>query len=73
MNWKSVIILTKQNLPEAIPYFCMRCRNRLFHVNRDILVMYLGNAYPGKEIPKGMGALEFKCRGCEYVYTFYWQ
>jgi hypothetical protein len=69
--WKSVIILTKQNLPQAIPYFCMRCRNRLFHINRDILVMYLGEPY--KEIPRGMGEIEIKCRGCEYVYTFYWQ
>lgn len=71
--WSSVIILTKQNLPQAIPYFCMRCRRMMFKVNRDILVMYMGEGYPEKEIPKGMGLLEHKCRGCQYVYTLYWQ
>jgi hypothetical protein len=71
--WSAVIILTEANLPKAVPYFCMRCRNRLFHVNRDILVMYLGDGYPEKEIPKNMGMVEIKCRGCEYKYSFYFQ
>lgn len=71
--WTSIVILTKQNLPQAVPYFCMRCRSRLFHVNRDILAMYVGEAYPAKEIPKGMGWIEIKCHGCEYIYNFYWQ
>lgn len=71
--WVSTIILTKRNLPEAIPYFCMRCKSRLFHVNRDILVQYLGDAYPSRQIPKGMGLVEVKCHGCEYKYNFYFQ
>lgn len=71
--WSAVIILTKQNLPQAIPYYCMRCRNRMFDINRDIMALYLGPGYPAREIPRNMGMVEHKCRGCEYVYTFYFQ
>lgn len=69
------IILSRDNLTEAVPYFCMRCRNRLFHINRDILVVWQGESYPEKEIPRGMGKIEIKCRGsnCGIMYNFYYQ
>lgn len=69
----SVIILTKQNLPEGVPYYCMRCKTRMFDINRDIAVLFMGNDYPTRDIPKGMGFIKHKCRGCMHVYTFYFQ
>lgn len=77
----AVVILSRQNLSHSIPYFCMKCSSKLFHVNRDILVVYLGEAYPEKEIPRGMGMVQIKCRGrirgtgepCDSVYSFYYQ
>lgn len=71
--WTFNIILTRAGLPEAVPYFCMRCRNRLFHINRDILVVWQGDGYPEREIPKNMGLVQQKCRGCETIYNFYFQ
>ena len=71
--WRVNFIVTQTNLPEAVPYFCMRCRSRLFHINREILVVWMGDNYPEKEIPKGMGFLEHKCKGCQMIYSMYWQ
>ena len=71
--WKVNFILTQYNLPEAVPYFCMRCKNRLFHINREILVLWMGTGYPEREIPKNMGFIEHKCKGCEMVYSLYFQ
>lgn len=71
--WSSVIILTKVNLPEAVPYYCMRCRHKLFHINREVMVMWQGEGYPEREIPRGMGMAEIKCSGCPSKYTFYYQ
>lgn len=71
--WQASIILTEANLTQAIPYFCMRCRSRLFDINRDILALWMGENYPARQIPKDMGWLQHKCRGCQYVYNVYFQ
>jgi len=71
--WTWSIILTKNNLANAVPYFCMRCRARLFHVNRDVVAVWQGEGYPEFEIPQNMGLVQKKCHGCETVYNFYFQ
>jgi len=70
---KIAVILSPVNLPADVPFFCMRCRYRLFHINRDILVVNFGAEYPAKEIPLGMGELFVKCHSCKVDYRFYWQ
>lgn len=71
--WQWVIILNKNNLPNEVPYFCMRCKSRLFHLNRDVVAIYQGEGYPEKEIPRNMGLVSIKCHGCESKYNFYYQ
>ena len=71
--WTFNIILTAANMPQMVPYFCMRCRSRIHHLNRDILVVWQGDGYPDKEIPKNMGRVQVKCHGCETIYNFYFQ
>lgn len=67
------IILAQDNLPEAIPFYCMRCRNMLFKINRDVLVISFGTAYPSQDIPKGMGWVDIQCHSCKTSWNFYWQ
>jgi len=71
LQW--LIILSKDNTPQGVPYFCMRCRSRLFHVNREAIAIFQGEGYPESDIPRNMGFVEKKCHGCETKYTFYFQ
>lgn len=67
------LILPKENFGYPLPYHCMRCKSYMFSINRDIAAIWMGEGYPAKEIPKGMGWLEFYCRGCKRMYNFYLQ
>ena len=67
------LILSRNTLTQAVPYFCIRCRSRLFHVNKDVMVVWQGEGYPEFEIPQNMGLVQNKCHGCETIYNFYFQ
>lgn len=65
------IIISHENLPEAIPYYCIRCKSYIFSINRDTTAIWMGEGYPEREIPKGMGWVHFFCHGCKRDYNFY--
>ena len=69
----ATVILGPENLAELVWYSCMRCKNNLFKANRDILVVYMGGAYPLTEIPRGMGVIQIQCHSCKKQWNFYWQ
>lgn len=73
MQWKINIVLATQNIPVMAEYHCMRCTRMLFRSNRDMLVLWIGEGYPERQIPKGMGLIEHKCRGCSQVYNLYFE
>jgi hypothetical protein len=73
MKFHGVVILSKVNLPVDKPLYCMSCGHYMFKVNRERLVVYLGDGYPTNEIPLGMGLLTQKCRSCGMTYRVYWQ
>lgn len=70
---KVSIVLSQINLPQAVPFYCMRCRSTLFTINRDILMVSIGTQYPAREIPKNMGWLDHRCHSCKTNYNLYWQ
>jgi hypothetical protein len=67
------IILSKQIVVQAIPYYCMRCKTRLFDINHDILALWMGQGYPAHEIPNNMGWVRHQCKGCKKEYNWYFQ
>lgn len=73
MEFKVSVILSDANLTNLKEYFCMGCGRKFFMSNRELLSVWLGSEYPSKEIPKGMGWVQVKCRGCTTVYNLYYQ
>lgn len=82
MSQATMVILGQENFPSKRPCYCMGCSRVLFYINRPIMVVYIGGEYPEKEIPRGMGWVEIKCRGrigngvtvpCDMLYSFYFQ
>lgn len=71
--WHSSIILTRANLAEAKDYRCMHCGTKMFVINRNILALWLGPAFPPREIPINMGWIQHKCKSCPAVYNLYYQ
>lgn len=67
------IVMAPFNLPDSVPFYCIRCRTQLFRANRDILALWMGEGYPPLEIPRGMGWEQRKCHSCKTVWNFYWQ
>lgn len=67
------IIVSRVQLVHAVPYFCMRCKTRLFDINRDIVALWQGDGYPPLEIPSGMGWVKHQCKGCKKDYNWYIQ
>jgi hypothetical protein len=67
------ILLSPVNLPQEIPFYCMRCRSMLMKQNRDILLVGFNLEYPAMEIPLGMGWTNYQCHSCKVQYNFYYQ
>jgi hypothetical protein len=67
----AAVILSPENLVEAEPYYCMKCRYHLFDINRGILAVSLGTMYPPLEIPRGMAWVQVKCHQCKAMWNFY--
>jgi hypothetical protein len=66
-------VLGVENLPESVPFYCMRCRSQLWKMNRDILAVWMGDIYPPREIPRGMGWVSHKCHSCHVMINLYYQ
>lgn len=67
------LIISKQVLDYKLPYYCVRCRSYIFSINKDLAAIWEGEGYPDKEIPNGMGWVNFYCHGCKRDYNFYFQ
>jgi hypothetical protein len=66
-------IISKQLVAQGVPYYCMRCRTHLFDLNGDVLIMWMGEGYPPKEVPLNMFWVSHRCRGCKKDYNIYFQ
>lgn len=71
--WITNLILSRSNLPELHDRRCMECGNLLFKSNRNILAIWMGQAFPPRLIPLQMGWVQHKCRSCPMVYNIYYQ
>ncbi len=71
--WRASVILTRANLTEAVDYRCIRCGNLMFKINRDILALWMGQEFPARLIPLGMGWIEHRCKNCRFTYSVYFQ
>lgn len=67
----AAVILAPENLTELQWYSCMRCKNTLFRMNRQILAVSFGSMYPPTEIPRGMGWVQIRCHQCKMDWNFY--
>jgi len=67
------LILPAAQLDMALPYNCLRCKTYMFSINRDTATIWMGEAYPPREIPKGMGWIQYYCKGCKRFYNLYLQ
>lgn len=65
------LIIPSENLTYKVPYYCMRCKSYIFSINRDVAAIWMGEGYPEKEIPNGMGWINFYCHGCKREINFY--
>lgn len=71
--WITNIIVSQHTLPELQDRRCMACGSLLFKSNRGILAIWMGEGYPARLIPLGMGWVSIKCRRCEMLYNLYYQ
>lgn len=67
------LIIPAGNFDSLLPYHCLRCKSYIFSVNRDVAAIWMGAGYPAKELPKGLGWVQFYCHGCKRIYNFYFQ
>jgi hypothetical protein len=67
----AAFILSPINTVTEIPMYCFRCRSYLFTINREVLAISMGTAYPVSEIPRNMGWLKHKCHSCKFEYNMY--
>lgn len=69
------IILDATTMPYKTSYYCIKCRGYLLSTNKDITTLWMGEGYPEKEIPNGMGWIQVPCRGqnCKRTYNLYLQ
>jgi len=71
MKLVTAVILSPVNLPEKKDLYCMGCARYLCSINREILTISMGTAYPLQEVPRNMGWIRQGCHTCKMEFNFY--
>lgn len=67
------LIIPARTVEGLLPYNCIRCKSFLLNINRDVAAIWMGEGYPVREIPKGMGWVQLYCKGCKRFYNMWLQ